>query len=124
MINFLSGIVLASDGGQTVTLNAPPGFENLEFLNFADVVQWGISVVLVLAAVIFFFMLVIGGIKWIMSGGDKGKTEAARNQITAALVGLVIVFASWAILQLVNLVFGVNIISNLEIQPLRPEETG
>ena len=117
MINFLSGIVLA-DGSQQVSLNAPTGFTNLEAVSFQGVVQWAISVVLVLAAVIFFFMLVIGGIKWITSGGDKGKTEAARSQITAALVGLLIVFASWAILQLVNLVFGVDIISNLTIPPL------
>jgi len=56
-------------------------------------------------------ILVIGGIKWIASGGDKGQTEAARNQITAALVGLVIVFAAWAILALIRTFFGVDIFS-------------
>jgi len=114
MFNLFSGIVSAQLNG-SVSLNAPAGFTNLEAVSFQGVVQWAISVVLVLAAVIFFFMLVIGGIKWITSGGDKGKTEGARNQITAALVGLIIVFASWAILQLINLVFGVDIISNLTI---------
>ena len=64
---------------------------------------------LVIAAIIFFFMLVIGGIRWIASGGDKGATEAARSQITAALVGLVIVFAAWAISFLINAFFGVDI---------------
>ena len=58
--------------------------------------------VLVIAAIVFFFILVMGGVRWITSGGDKGKTEAARNQITAALVGLVIVFAAWAIIQLIE----------------------
>lgn len=69
---------------------------------------------LVVAAVVFFFILVIGGIRWIASGGDKGATEAARSQITAALVGLVIVFAAWAIVYLINAFFGVNIF-NLQI---------
>jgi hypothetical protein len=55
-------------------------------------------------------MLVWGGVKYITSGGDKGQTEAARGQITAALVGLVIVFAAWAIINLVNIFFGVNIL--------------
>ena len=50
-----------------------------------------------------------------MSGGDKANTEAARNQITAALVGLVIVFAAWAILTLVDTFFGTAILSGLEI---------
>jgi hypothetical protein len=43
----------------------------------------------------------MGGIEWITSGGDKGKTESARNKITAAVIGLVILAASWAILGLV-----------------------
>lgn len=94
---------------QDVTFNAPEGFGSLDSLSFGAVIQGLISLVLVVAAVIFFFMLVIGGIKWIMSGGDKGQTESARNQITAALVGLVIVFSAWAILQLINSFFGVNI---------------
>lgn len=116
MISSLAGVVSAQ--ASSISLNAPPGFENLEAVSFEAVVEWAVAVVLVLAAVIFFFMLVIGGIRWITSGGDKGKTEAARNQITAALIGLVIVFASWAILQLINLIFGIDIITNLTIPGL------
>jgi len=59
--------------------------------------------------------LVIGGIKWIASGGDKAQTESARNQITAALVGLVIVFAAWAILALIKVFFGIDILTTLTI---------
>jgi len=70
-----------------------------------------IILVLIIAALIFFFMLVWGGIKYITSGGDKAQTEAARGQITAALIGLVIVFAAWAIINLVNIFFGINILS-------------
>ena len=93
----------------TVNLNPPTGFENLENISFGDLVGLAISFVLIVAAIAFFFMLVLGGIKWITSGGDKGKTEAARNQITAGLVGLVIVFAAWAILTLVESFFGVSL---------------
>ena len=64
---------------------------------------------MVIAAIVFFFILVVGGIKWIASGGDKAKTESARNQITSALVGLVIVFAAWAIVALINVFFNINI---------------
>lgn len=100
---------LLASAGQTVNLNAPPSFSNLENINFGDLVGIAISFILIVASIAFFFMLVLGGIKWITSGGDKGKTEAARNQITAGLVGLVIVFAAWAILTLVESFFGVNL---------------
>ncbi len=92
-----------------VNLDAPDQFSNLENIDFGQLVGIAISFILIVASIAFFFMLVLGGIKWITSGGDKGKTEAARNQITAGLVGLVIVFAAWAILTLVESFFGVNL---------------
>jgi|SRR6266404_1024134 len=68
-----------------------------------------VNLILVGAALIFFIMLVLGGITWILSGGDKAQTEAARNRITAALIGLVIVFAAYAIAVLAGNFFGFNI---------------
>ncbi|OGM14922.1 hypothetical protein A3E41_00475 [Candidatus Woesebacteria bacterium RIFCSPHIGHO2_12_FULL_38_9] len=94
---------------QNINLQPPAEFTNLTNINFGDLVTLAISFVLIVAAIAFFFILVLGGIKWITSGGDKGKTEAARNQITAGLVGLVIVFAAWAILTLIESFFGVNL---------------
>lgn len=97
----------------TISLTPAPGsgFENLSKLTFPTLVSGLIRLVIVVAAIVFFFILVIGGIRWIASGGDKTQTEAARNQITAALVGLVIVFAAWAIVALINVFFKIDIFS-------------
>lgn len=84
-------------------------FKGLTGLTVPGIVSGFIRLTLVIAAIVFFFILVIGGIRWIASGGDKAQTEGARNQITAALVGLVIVFAAWAILALIKTFFGVDI---------------
>jgi TRAP-type C4-dicarboxylate transport system permease small subunit len=99
-------------------VNLRPGqgeFVALENLTFGQVVSAAIVLILVIAAIVFFFILIVGGIRWITSGGDKAQTEAARNQITAALVGLVIVFAAWAIVQLIQWFFGIDILSGLAI---------
>lgn len=92
---------------------------NLGDVTFASIVSAIIVFVLIVAALIFFFMLVLGGIRYITSGGDKGQTESARGQITAALIGLVIVFAAWAIINLVNMFFGINLLQ-LNIQQAMP----
>jgi len=94
-------------------INIAPGgqFTNLNRITVGSLISAIIILVLVAAALLFFFMLVWGGINYITSGGDKGKAETARGQITAALIGLVIVFAAWAIIQLVNMFFGINILS-------------
>lgn len=112
---FLSLVPVALAEETTVNLLPGGDFANLGDLTFGGLVSAGIRLVLIIAAVIFFFYLVWGGIAWIMSGGDKAQTENARNRITSALVGLVIVFAAWAIIQLVGTFFGVELLQDLTI---------
>ena len=66
--------------------------------NLITFVLKGSLVVGVLLALAF---LILGGIEYITSGGEKGKTESARNKITAAIIGLILIAASFAILTLV-----------------------
>ncbi len=98
---------------QTIELQPPKDSQwyNLGRLTIPAIISAAIKLIMVVAAIVFFFILVVGGIKWIASGGDKAKTETARNQITSALVGLVIVFAAWAIVALIKVFFNVDIFS-------------
>ena len=108
--------VAAVFAAETIELSPTEGLGlDLAELTIGGIISAAIRLVLIIAAVIFFFILVIGGIRWIMSGGDKANTEGARNQITAALVGLVIVFSAWAIIQLIQVFFGVTILEGLEL---------
>lgn len=68
-----------------------------------------INAVFILAIIIAFVFLVIGGFKWVVSGGDKGAVEGARNTIIAAIVGLVILFLSYIILNLILGLFGLTL---------------
>lgn len=88
------------------------GFNKLCSINagkFGALVQTAITVLLVIATVIAMFFLVLGGIRWITSGGDKAKVESARNTIIAAIVGLVVAFLAYFILTVVLSIFGLNI---------------
>lgn len=71
-----------------------------------QVLSGGIQLLIILAGIIAFVFLLLGGIKWITSGGDKGNVEAARNQIVQALIGLIVVFASWGLIILIQNVTG------------------
>jgi len=109
-------LALAADQAPTISINAPSGFENLQKISYSTIISASIKLILIAAALVFFFILVIGGIQWIISGGDKAGTETARKRITNALIGLVIVFAAWAIISLINVLFGIDIF-NLTPQP-------
>lgn len=78
-------------------------------LGLGQVIGFAIGLIFVVAVLIALFFLVYGGIKWITSGGDKGGVEGARNQIVAAVIGLIIVFLSFFILNLVLGMFGLSI---------------
>lgn len=70
-------------------------------------------------AIIAVIFVALGGIKWIMSGGDKAKVEAARNTIIAAVIGLIVVFASYFLIDVVlHTLFGFNIQGGIPIPQL------
>ena len=94
-----------------INIGAGGQFSGLNSITIENLISALIIIVLVIAALVFLFMLIIGGIRYITSGGDKGQTEAARSQITAALIGLVIVFAAWAIINLISAFFGIDILT-------------
>jgi len=61
----------------------------------------------ILAVLIY---LVTAGFEWITAGGEKGKIEAARNKITGAVIGLIILAATVVILLLVEKFLGISTI--------------
>ena len=116
--NLLAGMVIAAEN--TIDIR-PKGkeFGRLGELTVPNIVSGAIRLILVVAALVAFVFLIIGGIRWVTSGGDKEKTTRAQQTLTAALVGLVIVFASWAIIKLIETFFGIQILT-LEIPTAGP----
>ncbi len=92
---------------------------NLTGSNFGDFVGRAITAAFVVAVVIALVFLVYGGVKWITSGGDKAAVEGARNTIVAAVVGLVIVFLSYFILNIILGLFHLSL-GSLTIPTLTP----
>jgi len=93
-----------------ITINQPP---NIKIGDIGKLISALVGVLLILSALIAFFYLILGGISWITSGGDKAAMETARNKITHAIVGLIIVGAAWAVMILVQNFLGVQIIGGV-----------
>jgi len=111
-IPFPSQLVHAQNGG-TIELNLGQAAKDQEVVGtanydpssgtagFGKLISQLLNAVVIIGALMLFIYLLWGGIEWITSGGDKGKTESARNKITSAIVGLIVLAASWAILGLI-----------------------
>ena len=73
-----------------------------------SLVQWGLTILLVTAAFVALAFVMWGGISWIMSGGEKEKIEEARKKIVFALIGLILVFLSFFVINTIGGVFGID----------------
>lgn len=56
-----------------------------------------VNVLLFIVGAIAVIMLIIGGIRYVVSGGDSGNVTAAKNTILYAIVGIVIAVLAYAI---------------------------
>ena len=81
---------------------------NLSSKGFGSVIQSVVVFIVVLAVIVALLYLLYGGIKWITSKGEKTEVEAARNHITAAIAGLIIVILAVFILNLILAAFGIS----------------
>ena len=59
------------------------------------------NTVLYIVGVIAVIMLIIGGIKYVVSGGDAKKVTDAKNTVLYAIIGLIIAFLAFAIVNFV-----------------------
>lgn len=107
----LSALPVAAQD-QTLVIPSPP---NLQVTELGKLLSGVIGAILVLATLAAFFYLIIGGFQWITSGGDKGAIETAQKRIQAAILGLFIVFAAWAVMLVIGRFFGIGNVFELLI---------
>ncbi|MEK7112033.1 MAG: hypothetical protein AAB875_01785 [Patescibacteria group bacterium] len=97
--------------GPTLTGQSGIGF-------FQSLIPRLVGISFVVGSLVFFFVMVIGAIQWITSGGDKAANETARGKISNAIIGFVILLAVFAVLKVIEDFFGFNILT-LDIGPLK-----
>lgn len=100
-----SGAVAVAQDGPDIQNNLCSGAADLQFGentncsqvgdeaedNVNDLVTDIINVFSVVVGIVAVIMIIIGGFRYIVSGGDSGKVGDAKNTILYALIGLVIV---------------------------------
>lgn len=59
------------------------------------------NVILFVLGAIAVIMIIIGGIRYVTSGGDSGSVTAAKNTILYAVIGLIVAILAYAIVNFV-----------------------
>jgi hypothetical protein len=69
--------------------------------NFGNVLAKIIDFLLVFAGAVAVLFLIIGGFRYVVSAGNAEQVEAAKKTVLYAILGLIIIFVAFAIVQLV-----------------------
>lgn len=69
--------------------------------NLGDRIQTVINVILFFLGAAAVIMIVIGGIRYVLSGGDSGSVKSAKDTILYAVIGLVVAILAYAIVNFV-----------------------
>lgn len=92
------------------TLNTLQLDKNSQLSVLTTPLIWNIYI---LAGIAIFFVLIYGGFMYIMGAGqaDNKKIDQGKQAFTWGLIGLIIVFSSFWIIQIVKIITGLDILS-------------
>ena len=81
--------------------------------NFGELVGFIVSNLYVLSGVVLFFLIIAAGFGILRGAGsgDKQQTAQGKQAITYAIIGFLIIFASYWIIQLIEAITGLKILN-------------
>ena len=79
---------------------------NPNLTSFGPLVTAIVRNAFVFASLISFFLLIFGGFQVIVAAGDAKKAEQGKAAITGAVIGLLVVFGSFWIVQIISVITG------------------
>lgn len=85
----------------------------------ARLIAMFLHLMLIGAGIAALFYLIMGGIQWITSGGDKAGVAAARDKITAAFIGLAIVACLFAFINFIAPLLGLEFLQFFKYPELK-----
>jgi ABC-type arginine/histidine transport system permease subunit len=99
--NFPIDVDVPTTGAPAVNVNAPA-------LSIGEIVSRLLPYLFAGAGLLLLLFLLYGGISLMLSRGDPKAVQSAKDKITGAVVGFVIVFAAYWIVQIVATLLGLQ----------------
>lgn len=79
--------------------------------NLVDLINLGVAIAIILAGGLSVFYIFVGGISFILSGGQEDKIREAIQTIRYAIIGLIVTILSVTIIKIVGFVFGFDLLA-------------
>jgi hypothetical protein len=100
VLNFikLAAVTIGPDG----TVSGGSGFADPNKVTIGSALSKGVSVFMFVIGALSLIMVLVGALRYVLSGGNPQATKEAKDTILYAVVGLVIAIVSLAIIRFVT----------------------
>ena len=105
----LSLTIPGTTKGSSINIDPVGGVPSGGTAKIFETIGTAISVLFMFGVILCLFILIISGIQWLISGGEKQKVMQVRQRMIFAVVGLAVIFLSYFIISLVTNFFGFKI---------------
>ncbi len=95
---------IGDSGGSQSIVDAAENYEILEIINR------GLAYAIIIAGLLSVIFIFVGGISFILSGGQEEKIKSAVSTIRYAIIGLIVTILATVIIGTVGKAMGLNII--------------
>ncbi|MDA1060243.1 MAG: hypothetical protein O3B47_00425 [bacterium] len=95
---------IGDSGGSKSIIDAAENYEILEIINR------GLAYAIIIAGLLSVIFIFVGGISFILSGGQEEKIKSAVSTIRYAIIGLIVTILATVIIGTVGKAMGLNII--------------
>lgn len=114
---------VASGGGNTLNAQSimSPSSDLLGNLSLMDLVQMFVVYAFIAAAALSAIFIFVGGISFILSGGNDEKIKQAVNTIRYSIIGLIVTILSFTFVAIVGRLFNLNFMGFLSYDRIRSD---
>lgn len=96
-------------------VSTPSKLKGTEFGTIAEAIGKLFNIAITVAGVIFVLLFLLGGIQYLAAAGNEDNTNKAKKLLVDAVVGLLIILASWAVGTYILSLLGISKPGSLEL---------
>lgn len=119
-IYFLSALVTVFTTSVAVAFAQSSGsiIESAQNYEIVEIINKGLAYAIIIAGLLSVVFIFIGGISFILSGGDEGKIKQAVSTIRYAIIGLIVTVLSVVIVGTVGKALGLDIVKYINFSDI------
>lgn len=93
-----------------IGINLGRGLTSSSVITFGAILTTLLPYLYTASGIILFVMIIVGGFEMLFGATEPKSQESGKQKITAAAIGFILLFVSYWVIQIVQIIFGIQIL--------------